>query len=257
MLQEAIEHIENTAVRAFGANAVEGVGLRNRTLVDHNGELTVYDHDVPARQHVICDLDSLATLVSGHGESQDMSSPAATVWHKGDKVVVVLNDGPGSHRDDVAQWNLSPSKKFHCLLKEAPASRDHKSFIQFAVENLRNEFEAATPGLLGKLRTLKFSFSDDQSGNIQQGRESMGRDIHAAVAGADEFPETVSFRVRRWANLEFVVAVECLLIIYVTNKKISLRPLADELEVAEDEAQAWLHQTITDQVTAPVLYGSP
>lgn len=257
MLEEAIELIQQTAVRSETPVAVKEVALRNATLLYHNGTVHPYRHEPTARKHTICDLASLATLVNGHGEAKDGAAPSASIWHQGDLVVVVLNDAEDSFRDDRATWSLSPSEKFHCLLEEASKPRDQKPFVHFIVQNLRKEMEQAAPELLSKLRNLKFSLSDDQTGNIQQGRESMGRDIHAAVAGADQFPETVTFKVRRWANLDYVVPVECMLVVDVTAKKLALIPLADELQVAEDAAQDWLHATITDEVSAPVFYGTP
>lgn len=81
---------------------------------------------------------------------------------------------------------------------DAPARQhSHAEFVRWLVQNLRDEFDAAAPGLLGTIRNLKFLTADAQTGNIQQGRESMGRTIDKEITGAKDLPETVTINVRR------------------------------------------------------------
>lgn len=41
------------------------------------------------------------------------------------------------------------------------------------------------------------------------------------------------------------------------ERKLSLRPLADQLEQAENGAQVWLADRLTEAVKCPVYYGTP
>ena len=168
-----------------------------------------------------------------------------------------MDDSDTGHRDDRLTWKLTPSSKFGALTTGAGQPRAHADFVRFLVQNLRDEFDAAAPGLLGTIRNLKFKTADEQTGNIQQGRESMGRQIEAAVTGATDLPETVIIQVRRWASLDYLASVECLLVLDTTDRKLSLRPLADQLEQAENDAQAWLGEQLTAAVKCPVYYGTP
>lgn len=249
MIKEAIELIQNTAVKATSAAVVEGLDLRNRAIVDFMGQLVEQPFDPPARNHTAHDLDTLSTLVDGR--------ESASIWHAGNTVTALLNDADESFRDDRVTWNLTPSQKFTALTREAQHPRIHAEFVRWIVQNLRDEFDAAAPGLLGTIRNLKFRSADEQAGNVQQGRETMSRQIEAEITGAKELPETVLINVRRWASLDYVASVECLLVLDTVERKLSLKPLADQLERAENGAQEWLGSQLTAAVKCPVHYGTP
>lgn len=74
------------------------------------------------------------------------------MWHFGNEVVAILDDGDDSFRDDRATWALNGSKKFAVLTSSAANPRDHKPFVEFLVENFRDELESSHPGLLGTVR---------------------------------------------------------------------------------------------------------
>lgn len=251
-LAEAVSLIQNTAVEAKAAEVVHGVELRNSVLIHHNGELSERKKGIPARVHSASNLESFAAIVVDYGDKED-----ATVWHKDNLVVAVLNTGDASYRDDTVRWSLTASEKFKALTQDAPRPKSHAEFVRFLVQSLRDELDASAPGLLGTIRNLKFRSADEQTGDIKQGRESMGRSIEAEITGATELPETIIVKVRRWASLEYVAAIECLLVLDVQERKLSIRPLADQLEQAENGAQGWLHEQLTAAVECPVYFGTP
>lgn len=261
MLKDAIELLTKTAIAAVEPIELESLATRNRTVAWVNGQRTEVVHDVPCREHMICDLASLATLVNGPVSQADgelcAGRPHASVWHKGDKVVIVFDDSDESYRDDGAEWTLNPSKKFMSLIADAPKARNQAAFIEFLVENLRDELEASRPGLLGNLRNLRFKNNSEGTGNIQHNRASLGRQVEAEISGAIELPETLILNVRRWADMEYIVAVECYLKLDPLQETLALRPLADELQEAENKAQEWLHERITQEIECPVYYGTP
>jgi hypothetical protein len=250
VIKEALELIQETAVEAKSTDKV--MQLRNGWLLDHGGQLVVQKEGLPQRQHKANDLESLASMIGDYG-----SVDSAAVFHSGDCVVAILDASSESYRDDKVTWSLSPSEKFTALTRQAPQPRGHAEFVRFLVQTLRDELDASAPGLLGTLRNLKFRSGDEQTGDVKQGRESMGRQIEAEVTGAGELPETVLIKVRRWASLEYLATVECLLVLDVQERKLSLRPLADQLERAENDAQAWLHSQLSGAVEFPVYYGTP
>lgn len=250
MIKEALQLIHDTAVAAKETDVV--MSLRNAKLLNHNGALIEQKEGVPARQHKASDIDSFAAIIGDFGEKDN-----STVWHLDNAVIGVLDARDESYRDDRVTWTLTASEKFLALTRQAPTPRTHPDFVRFLVQTLRDELDAAAPGLLGTLRNLKFRTEDEQAGEVKQGRESMGRQIEAEVTGATDLPETVLIKVRRWASLEYVATVECLLVLDVKERKLSLRPLADQLEQAENGAQDWLHQQLQSAVECPVYYGSP
>lgn len=251
-LADAIGVIQDTAVKAHEARALSGVSLRNAKLIHHDGKLVEHKEGIPARSHGACDLESFASIVGDYGKKEE-----ATVWHRDNLITAVLDAGADSYRDDRVTWSLSASEKFKALTGDAPRPRQHADFVRFLVQNLRDEINASAPGLLGTIRSLKFRTADEQAGDVKQGRESMGRSIEAEVTGATDLPETFVVKVRRWASLEYVVAVECLLVLDVQERKLSIRPLADQLEQAENGAQGWLHEQLTAAVECPVYFGTP
>lgn len=251
-LNEALITIQETAVKAAGAGVVSGVQLRNAKLIHHDATLVEFKDGLPRRAHHASDLDSLAAIVTDYGDNDN-----STVWHQSNSVVAVLDARDESYRDDTVHWALTESTKWNALVKMAPQPRIHADFVRFLVQNLRDELDFAAPGLLGILRNLKFRTGDEQAGDVKQGRESMGRQIDAEVSGAGDLPETVLINVRRWASLEYVATVECLLVLDVQERKLSLRPLADQLEIAENGAQGWLHAQLTQAVQCPVYFGTP
>lgn len=249
MIRDALELIQETARDADSTQRV--MELRNAVLLNTKGVLAEQKNGLPARRHKANDLDSFAAIVEAYG-----ALDSAAVFHADNSVTGVLDASSESYRDDRVTWSLTVSEKFNALTKSAPQPRGHADFVRFLVQTLRDELDAAAPGLLGTLRNLKFRSGDEQSGDVKQGRESMGRQIEAEVTGAGELPETVKISVRRWAALEYVAVVECLLVLDLQERRLSLRPLADQLEVAENDAQAWLHGKLTDAVGCPVYYGA-
>lgn len=256
MLKEALEHLESQAKRAASPQSVSA-SLRNATLVVINGETKRIEHEPQPRRHKVASLDSFATLLNGPGDGDGTARINASVWHFGDMVVAIFDDSDASFRDDRAEWKLNGSRKFSVLTSNAEQPRPHTAFVDFLVENFRDELEESHPGLLGVIRKLRFTNNSEGNSSVQHGRQSMGKSVEAAITGSEPLPETVILNVKRWADLEHVIAVECLLKLDPLEGKLAPKPLADELQEAENKAQAWLHEQISQEVECPVYYGSP
>ena len=253
MLQEAIEHLVDLGKETERADAIMH-GNRNKNRYFLHGGVVEVPHDVPARNHAVGNLESFAKCLT---DETNTVMPTATVWHYGNEVIGVMFDTNDNHRDDKVTWPLQQSEKFTVLTKGAQQPRDHAEFVRFIVQNLRDEFDASAPGLLATIRSLKMKSGDTQEGDIQQGRESMGRAIQQEIVGATDLPETVIIKVKRWADLDYLADVECLLVLDVQARKLSLKPLADELTEAENHAQDWLHDELAAATEAPIFYGIP
>ena len=255
MIREALEFLTDQATEAKAPHPIAAT-LRNATMVVIKGMPTRIEHQPQARKHKVASLESLATLLNGskadNEEAGNATRDRASVWHFGNEVVAILDDGDASFRDDRATWALNGSKKFAVLTGSAATPRDHKPFVEFLVENLRDELESSHPGLLGAVRKLRFTMNAEANSNVQHGKS-----IENEVTGAAPLPETVILNVKRWADLKHVIAVECLFQVDPESGKLALKPLADELQEAENKAQAWLHEQLTEAVECPVYYGSP
>jgi hypothetical protein len=247
-LKDAIEFISEQAVEAKKVDRIEGGGRNKTRYFGKDNAIITVEHDPPARNHTVFDLDSLAT---------NLTKENSSVWHSGNQVVAILDDRDESHRDDRVTWPIKVSAKYTALTSQAATPRAHADFVRWIVQNLRDEFDASAPGLLGTIRSLNFKSVDAADGSIQQGRESMGREIQNEITGASDLPETIIIKVKRWADMDYFAEIECLLVLDVQDRKLSLRPLADQLESAENKAQAWLHDLLTSGTDAAVYYGTP
>jgi len=244
-LQKAIQLIQETAVRAAGPHEVVG-GKRHVTTLFANGEYAAFEHDRPPRRHSACDIPTLLAKTTDR----------STIWHQGDRVIAVLDDSDASHREDFVELKLDPSDKWTALA-DAGRPREHAEFVRWLYENLRDELNEASPGLLGVLRNLRFRTVDDEEKSIKHGRESMGRSIDSEITGAEAIPETIKLQIRRWSSIDYYACVECVVRLDTHARTLCVKPLADELRRAEHAAQDWLGDMLANQADCPVHYGAP
>ena len=246
MLSEALKLIQDTAVESKLPKQL--ADLRSGYVFSKpDGETFVIGKEPNARTHELGDLESLSAL----------AVETSAVWHTGNSVVLVFDDGDESDRKDQATWKLSTSEKWTAATSQAEKARTQKEFITFLTDNLRDEMNAALPNFIAQLRQVKFRQDTAGHGMVQQGRESMGRSIEAEVTGTGDFPETVLLDLRRWGGLDFVGRVEFAFRIDPEKATFALNPLADSVETAENAAQQWLGEQIKGAVTCPVYFGKP
>lgn len=240
MLQEAFEYLVGVATRASSATDVHRT--REKQFVNIGGEVHDFDRDIPGREHVARNIEVIAAYAT------DDSS----IWHSDNNVTLLIDDDD-RHKVNKVTWPLSPSARYLALVDQAKKPRGHKAFVQFLVQNLREELDRDVPGLLGKLRTLKFSTNDESEGEIKQGRESMGRSVQRAVAGIDDMPETITLNVCRWGELDITVPIESMLVLDLDDRTLALRPLADSTVLANLEAHEQLGEYIKSNVSVKCL----
>ena len=244
MITEAINRLVEIVSDGEGFDEVP-IYRRGGKVLFSAGKVIELAESVPARKHTACDLDALVAYAQEN----------SVIWHNCNAVTLVVDDQSESRRDDFVVWLLAPSEKL-AAMEAAVRPRTHGEFINFLVTNLREELDAAVPGLLGVLRNLKFKTLDESEGKIAHGRESMGRAIEREVTGTSELPESLRIKVRRWTVLDYFCELEVMLKLDVNERKLALVPLADELARAELAAQQWLNQELTEAAPCPVLHGS-
>ena len=234
MLAELLQKLHDFANLAVNPafEIIDGIEDPDVLHYRHGSATGTIDKPKPKRESVAESLESLALLCCP-GE-------CPSVYHSGNTAVVVLDDRPSSRRRDRITWQLRDSEKFTALAKQASVHRTHSEFVRFLELNFSDEIEAAAPGLLTDIRTLKFITSDEERGDVQRGRESMGRDIDSELTGADKLPPTVTLTVPRWAELSkrITCRIKCRLQVDCQDRKLSLVPLADEVAEAEIAAHS-------------------
>lgn len=243
-LLETLKQIQKTTIDATAPQLFHSDRHIDRYAI--GGEVLEVIAKPPAIDFLACDIETLG----------DHTTSNSAIWHRGDQVIAVV-DATSEHRDDRVTLNLMQSSKWTALLFEAHKKREHASFIRFLVLSLRDELDTSAPGLLGLLRSLNFKTVDAGDGNIQHGKESMGRSVQMEITGANDLPETVTIKLRRWAKLDIFVEVECLIVLDTETRTLALQPLADATEIAEDDAQRQLHELLVAATEGSVNYGYP
>ena len=247
-IAEAIDRIRSMARVSIEPYELTGISSE-KAVYAIDGEIIKVPLDVPARREIAGDLDSFIRRVN--------ASTDATVWHLGDEVVGLWGFSEDRCEHDQVRLNLSAGAKYQELACKSHKPRPHKEFVQWLVQNFRDELDEASPGLLATLRSLKFRTEDELKGSVQQGRESMGRSIEHEIAGAADLPETVMLKLQRWVGLDCYLEIECLLALDTEARTLALKPLADEVSEQEIVAGKWLGEQLTTELTCPVYHGSP
>lgn len=160
-------------------------------------------------------------------------------------------------RRDRATCDLRKSPQFAWLegASKNPATLDQKSFIK----TLRVLFRGCLgdSNLLALVRQLKFSNAAEGAGNIQHGRESIGRSISAAITGEAALPEDVYMQVPVFENHPFRARVACALEVMPQDQTFQLIPYPLEVQQAMDAALADVVNTLKGDNVPPAFRGSP
>jgi hypothetical protein len=127
---------------------------------------------------------------------------------------------------------------------------------------LRIELAGTMPGdsrILHLVRSLKFTANQAGEADIQHGKESMGKQIMAAVCGVDALPETITLQVRVFdvPDLTKVFPVTCAFDIEPHTAVMRLVPLPMQCGTAADQALADAVQRIREAVGVPIYVGQP
>jgi hypothetical protein len=256
MLSEALELLQATAVDAADARII-GLPLEPRKyLVQHGDNLEYRDIPPPLRNHKVGSVEDLIQLakdldVGGNEEQKSI------VWHSYCKAVLVVD---GNDRRDLATLPLEYGDQFKTL-----SNLEQKGWIvqRDLIQLLRVDLKGCITlsNLIENLRKIKFRVSSAGDANVQHGNESLGKSVEAEVSGTDVIPEDVIVNVKVYKNLgeteRFPVC--CALDIDPHEQKFRFRPMADELEVAKQQAQESIRRRLNLGVPegVNVYFGEP
>lgn len=247
MIKEALQLIQDVAVQAASPHKLPAAQHRRRLLLP-NGTIDEVTDSIPPRLHTIHDVDSLSRFVA------DM--PDVVIWHNEREVVAVLNDA--SYRDSTVSMPLPIHPTFAALAAMTGKDFGQKSLIDYLRLNLKKEVDAALPGFIGSLRSVKIEKDETGDADIQHGRESMGRRIKQSVAGIDALPEDFVLDVPLWLHLDCAVRVECALLIDTAKETFRCGPKPGAIEQSKVYGQIWLGEQLDSACErATVYFGAP
>lgn len=216
----------------------------------------------PARKHhvyTLVDLLDYAGRMIGAESDPDApraEKPALVIWHNVVGVTLVLDD---ADRRDTVFFPLEKSAAWKLLAKieeQGVAQLAQRDFIRL----LKNEF-AVSEAIVAQFRKIDFRVMKQAQGNVNRGKESLGKSIEAEVSsGGQELPEEVEVVVPIYLNAGEgeTYSVRLLLDYDAETAKILITVEADALEKRVQAHQASIHGRCSSTLAdVPVYFGAP
>lgn len=248
MIREALALIQETTRKADAAEFVDIPGDGRSCYVQLGGQITQFTVDPPCRHHLVHTLDDLiaaAELAAGDAP--------LTIWHGLSEVVLILDD---RDRRDRVTLKLQFSRAYQTLhaLDTEPRPLDQKTFVRTLRFDLGVDKADVAPW-----RRLEWKSTGSAVGEVEKGRDRMGRDIAAEAQGIQELPDSllVQIPVYDQKGCRDAYPIRCDIEIDAPAQRIIFRPVPGEMQVLMDMAQASIHEALQSVENAKVFFGSP
>jgi len=96
---------------------------------------------------------------------------------------------------------------------------------------------------------------------VTAGRDRLGKDVHATVAGTSELPEDVIIMapVYRQLGEQELVAVRCRIETFPGEQRLQLRPFPGEIDAAFEHAMGSIRERLFQDLkdSIRIYYGEP
>lgn len=254
--------LEFFANLAKASQAVEKLGSTpdgRETRYRVGGALQTVAERPPARNHRAYSLADLIAFADDHRGEDHVQA----VWHGPESVTLILDDGD---RCDRVTFVLTWSVPFAILRQldqveedlvvlGAPNRLRQKNFVRLLDVTL-----GVNKALVAPWRALDWQSHMAARGEIQAGRDRLGREIEAKVAGTSELPDeiTIVCPVYREPGERDLVSVRCRIEIFPGDESLALTPIPGEVDAATDLAQGSIHDRLVEGLgkEARVYYGA-
>lgn len=233
MIADGLKALVELISRGDSPVSMESVGLAGRSYAI-GGE--VYELPPPLfRREVGSVADLTACAESALEAWRDLAttevtktSPVVWVWATG---AVLLPNGADSR--EAVYFNLSYTRAWGCLKEFAttPKLLEQKAFVR----ELVHTFEC-DPAIITPWRKLDFSRSVLTSGEVNHGRDRLGREINSQASGIGDLPETMTVEVPifQQCGQRDKYSIVCKVEIDAAACRIGLIPRESELAAIEE-----------------------
>ena len=253
MIREALEFLRE---RFEAAGGVRDLGPteddRNRRY-QVGGQIQTVDIPPNPRNHLVYCLDDLISFVEHHADPEGHITPA--IWHHTDRVVAILDDDDRRERCGFPLEFSEPFQRLRELDVGAHKFRQ-REFVRFLDLILGVE-----KALVARFRRLDWRTQIAATGEVAPGRDRLGKEVNATVAGTAELPDDllVNVPVYREKGETDPRVVRCRIETYPTDEVLTLRPVPGEIDAALDAAQMSIRQHLVEALgpDARIYYGSP
>ncbi len=232
-----------------------------------DGEIQEIELPIPPRDHKAGSLEDLMNLANRF--AADASSPCApVVWYDHERVVLVIDDFARTdddenaypYRVEKATLELEVSDVFAALVKlrDNKPLFNQKDFIRLLRIQLAGTLDPAR--LLNVVRRVKFENGVTTTGEKTKNRESMGREINAAVSAEGDIPDEVTLSVPVYKTLRETdrYPVRCSVEVEPMEGVFRLMPLPDEIERVRNMALDSIEERLTGGLQGvPHYFGKP
>lgn len=206
------------------------------------------------RKYSAFSLDGLRGQIDHFASEGDGSASVLALVGRG-RVTVMLDEAETRlHR---LTMDLPVSKPFAFLtsLANSVQKYDQKQVV-WALRTQIGADNIMPTDLLARLKSLKFTQSSDGNSDIKVGRESMGKQVVAAVVGGGkDLPESCVLSVPVYADLVLsgevqMQPIECAIDIDIAEATFIVKPMPGELERAQRETDEAIRRYIAATVEA-------
>ncbi len=256
MLKEFVESIANLVEQRGQATLIEESVDKRTAIYSQRGERFEVERCAEVRGHRVWTLDDLIRIAGAispkAGETAVVGSKGGAVfWHAPAAVVLIVDD---AERRDRVTFNLAFSTAFETLRQAVGKPFQQPDFIRF----LRAlDVDAATVAVF---RRLDFKIIQASEGQIEHGKERLGKTINAEVKGTTDLPEEMTIVIPVYSNKgeRNAVSIRCTIDLDPQRSLIHFEPKGDELTEAVDEAQGRIAARLVDAFGDDrVFYGTP
>ncbi len=263
--RDALELIQETAQKAAGAaGKVQILDLPKEPkhvygVVEADGKLHRIEAAPHPRQHKLLSVHQVGDFVA---EITQRLTVKPTVWYSPAAVAIVLDDTVDLNTAGVASCPLVYTPQFVLLRKlETMTSLAQKPFVRMLRKDLFDCLESdVAQQLLRSVRSLNFKEAMSGHARIDQGRESLGREIEAEVTSTiGPLPEYVTLDVRVFTDPALILRrpVKCALEVDAGEQWLALTPMPLELDNALQSEMEHLEGMLEQATDVPVIYGTP
>ena len=185
----------------------------------------------------------------------------ASIWlHDGTGVIGLLGD---MYRESRVIWELLYSEAFSKLCGQRNVWHDQKAFVRL----LQHDLAACGPDepkrqLISAVRRLSFARKSDGAASVEHGKESLGRQVEAQVAGAESIPERISLTLPVYSTVGagMIGQVDCGIYIDVESERFGLHPYPDQTTQAVFSVLKKISEKLAESVPyeeCPIVLGKP
>lgn len=248
---EALQKIQDTARKAAEVQVVHVAGEDKLVWLAQDGKHESHQLPPDPRRHTVEALDDLVAAAQ-HFE-------ATSIWVSETEVVAIIDR---DRRRDRVTWPLVYTDQFKAVLecREGPLQLDQREIVRWLKVTMWRCVEDET--LVPAISNLEWKRREEGHGQIDGGRQSVGKSIEAEVASRTaRLPDTFALSVRVHENREeeFEERIVLSLEPDVVRQVFLVQALPQEIARAIERRTKSIADRIGESVSTdlPVWFGSP